>query len=461
MRKRDFIDSLRGFYNYIKNNSLVTFGENLPKKEEVLANLYSDIQNKTYQPSLPREYIISNKSNYVSRIIPTFTLKDFCTYFYCINNLQDCVCDVKDRTEGTFGGWSITNPIQSMDVIEKENMINNCEWYEYISVSSLTISQWMSNWKEFSKLSYAKSMEYENNQFSEDYIVALFDIANFYDTIKLDILEKKLRLKCQSAEKSLIIDLLMYFLKYWNKPFEGYFPKSCGLPQEETGDCSRILANFYLRDYDKEIKALCDDYNCDYLRFADDMTIFAPNKKIAEFIIFEASKILHKIGLNINCSKVKFFNKTQYQEYQAFNILALLDEKCTSEKISKAIRLYFEYINSNKDFRKDRVIRRLISVLSQQKNQELPREFREKIFKMLLDTETLSTSNVYYLKKVYNIMKNEGREKELLKKLDELIPEVNFNSFHYELLAFYKKIKRTNFDNQILIDAINKRKIIK
>lgn len=37
----------------------------------------------------------------------------------------------------------------------------------------------------------------------------------------------------------------------------------------------------------------------------------------------------------------------------------------------------------------------------------------------------------------------------------------NFNSFHYELLGFYKKIKRTDFDNKILINAINKRKIIK
>ena len=374
--------------------------------------------------------------------------------------LQDCVCDIKDRTVGTFGGWSISNPIQSIDKIEKENLISSCEWYEYVSVSSLTISQWMKNWKEFSKLSYAKSIEYESNQCATDYVVALFDIANFYDTIKLDILESKLRLKCNTAEKNKIIDLLIYFLRYWNKPFEGYFPKSCGIPQEETGDCSRILANFYLRDYDKEIKKLCDDYNCDYLRFADDMTIFAPNRKIAEFILFEASKLLHRIGLNINCSKVKFFNKQEYQEYQAFEILALLDENCSVKKIKQAIRLYFAYKDAGKDFRQDRVIRRFISVLVEKKIKKLPKKYKEKIYCELLNQETLSTSNVYYLQKVYNIMKSEGLEKKLFEILDELIPNINFNSFHYELLGFYKKIKRVGFDEQILWDEINKRKII-
>ena len=461
MGKREFIDSLRSFYNHIKKKSLVPFDKNLPKKEEVLTSLYSEIQSKTYQPSLPREYIISNKSNYVSRIIPTFTLKDFCVYFYCINNLQEYVCDIQDRTEGTFGGWSISNPIQNVDSLEKENLINNCEWCEYISVSSLTYSQWMHNWKEFSKLSYAKSVEYESNLFNEDYVVALFDIANFYDTIKLDILEKKLRLKCQSSEKNQIIDLLIYFLKYWNKPFEGYFPKSCGLPQEETGDCSRILANFYLRDYDREIKKLCNDYHCDYLRFSDDMTIFAPDRKTAEFIIFEASKLLHKIGLNINCNKVKFFNKSQYQDYQAFEILALLDGECSAENLNQAMNLYFSYIAANKEFRKDRVIRRFISVLSKKQNGCISDEYKDKIFIELLNKETLSTSNVYYLQRVYNIMKNEKKEQEFIKRLDDLISEVNFNSFHYELLGFYKKIKRTDFDNKILINAINKRKIIK
>ena len=396
MDQDEFINSLRSFYNHIKRTSMVPFDNDLPKKEDILRDLYNDIIQQTYQPSLPREYIISNKSNYVSRIIPTFTLKDFCVYFYCINNIQDCVCDVNDRVDGTFGGWTISNPIQHADDKEKEDLINQCEWFEYISISSLTIRQWMNNWMEFSKLSYAKSVEYEDYQ--DDYVVAIFDIANFYDNIKLDILENKLRLKCQTSEKNKIIDLLIYFLKYWNKPFEGYFPKSCGLPQEETGDCSRILANFYLRDYDKEFKYLCKQHNCEYLRFADDMTIFAPNRKTAEFIIFEASKLLHKIGLNINCSKVKFFNKIKYQEYQAFEILTILEED-TADSLNRAVNMYFQYKDDKKDFRKDRVIRRIITVLSKNP-QYIAKQYKNELYNEIMNEDTLSTANIRYLTKV-------------------------------------------------------------
>ena len=459
MLEKEFVDSLRSFYNHIKKNSIVPFNANKTKKEDVLKQLYHDIQNQTYQPSLPREYIIFNKSNYVSRIVPTFSLRDYCLYFYCIYRLEVVLCNDRKRIEGTFGGWQISNPIKSMEDLEKEGLINRCGWYEYMSVSSLSLSQWIKNWKEFSKLSYAKSLEFSAVYGLDDYVVAIFDIANFYDNIKLNILENQLRLECQSREQSEIIDLLMYFLKYWNKPFEGYAPKSVGIPQEETGDCSRILANFYLRDYDREIKDLCQRYQCDYLRFADDMTIFAPDKKNAEYILFEASKYLHRLGLNMNCSKVRFFNKRDYQIYQSFEILALLDEGNSREDFNKAVSMYFKNKDDRKIFREDRVIRRIISILASKNNNFINTDCKERLFKELLCEETLSTSNEYYFRKVYKIMCNEGLEEEFFERLDSLATDVNFNSYHYQLMRFYKKLKRKDFDENFLWKEIEKRKV--
>ena len=459
MSEEEFVDSLRSFYNHIRKESIVPFNTNSVKKEDVLRQLYRDIQEQTYQPSLPREYIISNKSNYVSRIVPTFSLRDYCLYFYCINILQEILCNEEDRTEGTFGGWQISNPITSIEKTEKEILLENMEWYEYISVSTLSFSQWIKNWKEFSKLSYAKSLEFSSNCGQDEYVVAIFDITNFYDNIKFDILENKLRLKCQSHEHNKIIDLLIYFLKYWNKPFEGYHPKSVGLPQEETGDCSRILANFYLREYDKEIKKLCNEYKCDYLRFADDMTIFAPNKKIAEYILFEASKYLHKLGLNINCSKVKFFNKAGFQIYQAFEILALLDDKKSKEDFNKALCMYFQNKDEGKIFRNDRVLRRIITILATKNSNYINTNYKDRLFDELLSDENLSISNKLYLNKIYKIMCNEGKEKDFFTKLDELVKDINFNSYHYNLLGFYKKIKRKDFDETLLVREIIKRRV--
>ena len=56
-------------------------------------------------------------------------------------------------------------------------------------------------------------------------------------------------------------------------------------------------------------------------------------------------------------------------------------------------------------------------------------------------------------------MKKEGREDELLKSLESLIDIINFNSFHYTLLKFYKKIKKLDIYEDKLHNAIKIRKI--
>ncbi len=46
------------------------------------------------------------------------------------------------------------------------------------------------------------------------------------------------------------------------------------------GDCSRILANFYLQDYDAYMKVECDGQAASYLRYADDQIMMANDKEI-------------------------------------------------------------------------------------------------------------------------------------------------------------------------------------
>ena len=71
---------------------------------------------------------------------------------------------------------------------------------------------------------------------------------NFYDNINLSLLEKKLLISVPS-EKMEFINMLMYFLRNWNLKNDKYHLKSVGIPQNEFGDQSRLLANFYLHYY--------------------------------------------------------------------------------------------------------------------------------------------------------------------------------------------------------------------
>ena len=151
-----FVNSLRKFYNHIEKETLVPFNkdQSFENKENLLKILWKDILNQTYQPSLPREYIVFPKNNSVARFVPTFSLRDYCVYCFCINQLQDSLCNVKNRVEGTFGGWRISNhPIKLSEDKEKEELYNEIDDYiHYIPVSSMSIQEWLKNYKEFSKL---------------------------------------------------------------------------------------------------------------------------------------------------------------------------------------------------------------------------------------------------------------------------------------------------------------------
>ena len=119
--------------------------------------------------------------------------------------------------------------------------------------------------------------------------VAELDIANYYDSIRLDILEMRIR-ELVNKEYADIISLLFHFLNYWNRNTNLYNKQTVGIPQDAMGDCSRILANFYLQPYDKVVYDLCKEKKCKYLRYADDQFLFSETEKRLKILIFQISR---------------------------------------------------------------------------------------------------------------------------------------------------------------------------
>lgn len=120
-----------------------------------------------------------------------------------INNEDYFVCKMLEeiavnRTENTYGGWLLGNKIRIED-----SKID----YVYKSYNSLL---WNENWKKFQNILYNNVKDLDN-----DAIVLKLDIANFYDNINLNLLEKKL-LASVPAEKLEYINILMYFVRNWN-----------------------------------------------------------------------------------------------------------------------------------------------------------------------------------------------------------------------------------------------------
>lgn len=410
------------------NESLVPFDDKPIDKKQYLDNLYNQIQDFTYSPSHPREYIVFNKYNGISRYVPTFKRKDYCVYYLCVKLLENEIA--VNRVEGTYGGWTLGNPIR---LKEEQELLE----LDYIPFNTINELSWAIEWRSFQGV--ARTYK-EIDDFK--YFINL-DIANFYDTINLTILERKLR-HIVPKNKQDVVTLLMHFLHGWNKRLEGYCSKTIGIPQDEIGDISRILANFYLQDYDQHMSVVCKKYGAKFIRFADDQIIFAKSKEDARKILFEASKHLFKINLNLNSGKVKEFGSKQaFDQYWAFEIFDLLQDKEDGEKINSAIKRYFELTEQNVPFRDYSVLKRFLSI-----NVDLiTPEHKHKILSIYYNIDLLSTLDLWHFRRIRQLANNDA---EFFGLLDSLIKTGLFNSFHYQLLRFYTKDRNSEKTEEII-----------
>ena len=425
------------FWNHIFKKTYVPIPSSIDRKH-FLHDLFEEVQSNSYNPSIPREYVISNKHNLVSRIVPVLSVKDICIYYFCIKILEDNLA--KNRVEGTFGGFSMGGSFRKL---EDEEFKEIAEIPFSISTYTYNPLAWVNAWRDFQKKAWIYGSKYT--------CFIKLDIANFYDTINLLLLERMIRSSCEKKHSD-TIDLLFHFLANWNKHFEKYRSKTVGIPQDEVGDCSRILANFYLQDFDRAFSKFCRTLNVQYLRYADDIFVMGTNLHIAKEALFVASKEFAKIGLNINSSKVEIFSsKKEYSDYWAFEIFDKLGDPDNIADIEDAIDMYRKFIEGKIKFKEDSVLKRIINC----NIMKLGISKKQYIMARLLDDNFLQNIEEYPLRRVYSFLEKSDRI--ILKsKLEELIPIVLFNKFHFVLLKTNDIFK---FNTSLLYARINELRI--
>ncbi|MBS4035864.1 MAG: hypothetical protein KGZ85_15475 [Ignavibacterium sp.] len=276
-------------------------------REKFLNELVDDLVSYNYAFKLPY-YLYAPKSKGVVRKVKIFNLSDISIYYYCIKQIQDEIISVIKLIPNVFGGFRITK-----DLKFDESKIEETT-YDPAYENALNIYGFRKEWGEYQKLArylYDKKFKY--------YIH--IDIAHFYDDINLDILERTLRSKINKKQN--VIDLLFYFLRNADKRDLGYNPANVGIPQEELGEMSRLLANFYLNSFDVDITSYLNKiFNKNdhiYSRYADDIWIsFNGKKDDAQKIIQVCSFYLQKLKLNLNEQKIKILNRKEYYNYWYF-----------------------------------------------------------------------------------------------------------------------------------------------
>lgn len=424
----------KSLYDKIIKESTIRTKRIVDKNEykQILKDLFYELTNYEYIVQKLEEKLYMYKTNNVARIIPVLSVKDECLYYFVCKILEDDIAI--NRTENTYGGWRIGNKI----MLEEDSEIE----YVYKSYNPML---WNENWKKYQNILYNQVKELD-----EGGIILKLDIANFYDSINLNLLEKKL-LAIVHNDKLEFINILMYFLRSWNLKNDKYHVKSVGLPQSEFGDQSRLLANFYLQGYDKAIKKICDDSNSTYIRFADDQIIINKSSNEINNIMYIINRELNSIGLNLNASKVKYYNKETIQIFYGIPIFKLLDEN----KFDEAAEKFFEYIQMrNVEFNYTSSLKRFLNIGLDKFNISN----RNRIKAMSTEYQFVRESTEYYMNKIYSNL-DENEKKDFIELLLKISEETTYNCFHYNAINFMKKNKIDSYIDKIYNRIIEIKKL--
>lgn len=338
-------------YNYIVNNSYLNFRV-MDSFDEVVDTIHTSVNSGHYHPMKPLGVYSIPKHNLVPRFIPVLTVADNILYHYLIKEIEKSLLAKKPKSVKSFGAYRVLSTSKKKEGEQRE--------YDFIDIDEISVGKytvsysWYPGWGEFNAT--------VKNYFDKDDSKKVFvktDIANFYDNIDLRLLENKVR-SCLSSDQLSIVNLLFKLLQGVNSYAYKYNYQGKGLPQDETSDCSRLLANYFLYEFDEEFNAICEKLNSTYIRYCDDIIVMCDDVKTAEKIVHTIADLLNKSGLSLNSSKTKVFkSRLAFDKYWLFEEHAQLSamiEGLKSQKIyDKAQKLV---LDSSKNERGYQLIKR-------------------------------------------------------------------------------------------------------
>jgi Reverse transcriptase (RNA-dependent DNA polymerase) len=391
--------------------------------------VFEAVKSARYAPSIPEAEIVMNKGFGVARTVPVFSIDDYIVYYFCIKELEGVIAG--NRTEHTFGGWTLGGQLrkQENNDVEYDTGFSNARY-------AFNPRAWTTAFGEFSALLFA---QIDTGAYTH---VLQFDLSNFYDCVRLDILERWIR-EDGPSDKGWIIALLFYFLNQWNRRNTGLHPQGVGIPQDALADCSRLLANYYLQRYDRFAAMVCSTAGASYFRYADDQMVLINGTDTVDAIMLLLTRNLDRHGLRVNQKKVEVWSVKELQNHRCRNIQAVFENK-GDNKNPKLVRQFVDaYLKlSTKQLASTwnggfPLLNRLLWA----NIESLPQKLFNKLLSRFTAPDYLLRAEKDKLIRVHVLNEKKARPIALRKRLTEIGQKSMHNAYHHECLGFAREVK--------------------
>lgn len=418
------------FWRAFKNRTLpISIPKTAADKDAMVRKVFEAVKSSRYAPSIPEEEIVMNKGHGVARTVPVFCIEDYIVYYFCIKELEEVISG--NRTDHTFGGWSLGGSLRKLENsdVEFDTGFSNARY-------AFNPRAWTVAFGEFNSLLFA---QLETGAYTH---ALQFDLSNFYDCIRLDILERWIR-EDAPAEKGWVIALLFYFLNQWNRRNTGLHPQGVGIPQDALADCSRLLANYYLQRYDKFAAAICAKAGASYFRYADDQMILVNGTDSLDALMLLLTRNLDRHGLRVNQKKVDLWTVKELQSHRCRNIQSIFANKGDNQD-AKLVRKFVDAYLKLSDKKLAATWNGgfpLLNRLLWANIESLPQKLLNKLLPRFTAPRYLLRAEKEKLVRVHQLNAKRKRPMNLGKRLTELGQKTMHNAFHHEAIGYAREVK--------------------
>lgn len=424
------------FWRAFKNHMFpIKVPQTAAKKKAKVREVFESVQSARYAASIPEAEIVLNKGYGVARTVPVFCIEDYIVYYFCIKELEEVISG--NRTENTFGGWTLGGKLRKQEDLDVQFDIGFSS-----ARYSFNPRAWIYAFGEFNSLLFS---QLETGTYTH---VLQFDLSNFYDCVRLDILERWIREDAPS-DKGWLITLLFYFLNQWNRRNTGLHSQGVGIPQDALADCSRLLANYYLQRYDKFAAAICSQVNATYFRYADDQMILLNGTERTEELMLLLTRTLDRYGLRVNQKKVTLWRAEDLEQHRCRDIQAIFtknDDKKNPKLVRKFVDAYLK-LSAKQIAATWNGGLPLLNRLLWANLESLPQKLFNKILTRYTRESYLLQADQGRLIRVHELNQKRKRPVNLRKRLIDLGKVRVHNSFHHECLSFARATKDRRMAN--------------
>lgn len=327
-----------------------------------ISSIIQEVNSSNYHPKKPYLHL-SAKSKGINRPTVIFDVKDALIYRFCIEQIEDELIK-KTRQKNIRGGVKIT----------PNTTAEGEDFYE----------KWFKDWME-----HQNSLEESLKR--KRYLVTT-DIASYFENINILVLKDLIM--NDVANKNGVLNLLFYFLESTRFRVNYEVNTFNGLPQESI-DCSRILAYYFLSSHDKVMAEFCKKYDAEFYRYVDDMSITVNSESIGKWALKHMCESLRRLNLVSSIEKTSIIKSGEAKVelfFEENNRLSKIEQKLLGKlKADQSIvavtreleKNYTKLLNNKKDNYKNwhKLLKRFYTLFTYSKSSFLFKKFIEDLKK--------------------------------------------------------------------------------